>query len=236
MATTNMKPGRKGYKILFDTNTIIMNYKFAAAAAIYGTAENKLMKDIRTDFPGMDEVVVSGRVQTTAKANHRLTYENMEKHIRVYENADELLAVFETVKAASVALASPYYNHVKGVQDCSRGNTYHNRKFRDAATAHGLIVDHHEKYGWTITSPSDDLLEFILKNDLTDILINRNEFSGFQITGTGTHNGVPTFVGVAPRKSSSRKYACPCCGMSVRATKVVNIACMDCDEQLLLVG
>ena len=129
-----------------------------------------------------------------------------------------------------------YYNHVKGVQDCSRGNTYHNRKFRDAATAHGLIVDHHEKYGWTITSPSDELLEVILKYDLTDILLNRNEFGGFQITGTGTHNGVPTFGGIAPRKSSSRKYACPCCGMSVRATKVVNIACMDCDEQLLLVG
>ena len=103
-----MKPGRKGYKILFDTNTIIMNYKFAAAAAIYGTAENKLMKDIRTDFPGMAEVVVSGRVQTTAKANHRLTYENMEKHIRVYENADELLEVFETVKALSKVCASPY--------------------------------------------------------------------------------------------------------------------------------
>ena len=63
-----------------------------------------------------------------------------------------------------------------------------------------------------------------------------NIFGGFQITGTGTHNGVPTFGGITPRKSSSRKYACPCCGMSVRATKVVNIACMDCDEQLLLVG
>ena len=108
MATGMVKPGRKGYKILFDTNTVIMNYKFAAAAATYGTAENKLMKDIRADFPGMTEVVVSGRVQTTAKANHRLTYENMEKHIRVYENAEELLDVFETVKAASVALASPY--------------------------------------------------------------------------------------------------------------------------------
>ena len=128
-----------------------------------------------------------------------------------------------------------YYNHVKGVQDCSRGNTYHNRKFRDAATAHGLIVDHHPKYGWTITSPSDSLLEVILKYDLTDILLNRNEFSGFQITGTGTHNGTGA-TGIEPRKSSSRKYACPCCGMSVRATKVVNIACMDCDEQLLLVG
>lgn len=104
----SVKPGREGYKILFDTNTVIMNHKFAAAAAKYGTKENKLMKDIRTDFPGMAEVVVSGRVQTTAKANHRLTYENMEKYIKVYENADELLDVFETVKAASVALASPY--------------------------------------------------------------------------------------------------------------------------------
>ena len=108
MATTMVKPGRKGYKILFDTNTVIMNHKFAAAAAVYGSDENRLIRDIRADFPGMTEVVISGRVQTSAKANHRLTYENMEKHIRVYENADELLAVFETVKAASVALASPY--------------------------------------------------------------------------------------------------------------------------------
>ena len=48
--------------------------------------------------------------------------------------------------------------------------------------------------------------------------------------------GVPTFVGIAPRKSSSRKYVCPCCGMSIRATRAVNVACLDCDEQLLLVG
>lgn len=103
-----IKPGREGYKILFDTNTVIMNYKFAAAAAKYGTKENMLLKNIRTDFPGMKEVVVSGRVQTSAKTNHRLTYANMEKHIRVYDNADELLEVFETVKAASAPLASPY--------------------------------------------------------------------------------------------------------------------------------
>ena len=74
----------------------------------------------------------------------------------------------------------------------------------------------------------------MIENGLSDILINRNEFSGFQITGTGTHSGI--FEGTEPKKSSSRKYVCPCCGMSVRATKVVNIACMDCDEQLLMVG
>ena len=108
MATNRLTPGRNGYKILFAENTLIMNQKFAAAAAKYGTTEYNLIRDIRNDFPGMKEVVVSGRAETSAKANHRLTYENMEKHIRLYENADELLEVFETVKAASVALASPY--------------------------------------------------------------------------------------------------------------------------------
>ena len=107
-ATKRVTPGREGYKILFSENTVIMNKKFAAAAAKYGTRENILLKNIRTDFPGMDEVVVSGREQTTARANHRLKYENMERHIRAYENAEELLEVFETVKTMSAPLASPY--------------------------------------------------------------------------------------------------------------------------------
>ncbi len=122
------------------------------------------------------------------------------------------------------------------IQDCSRGNTYHNRRFKEAAEAHGLIVAHSDRYGWSHTSPSDALLEFVLKYELTDILINRNEFGGFRITGTGTHSGSSSFGGEEPRKSSSRKYVCPCCGMSIRATRNVNVACLDCDEQLLLVG
>ena len=41
MATTKrVTPGREGYKILFDTNTVIMNKKFAAAAAKYGTMDH----------------------------------------------------------------------------------------------------------------------------------------------------------------------------------------------------
>lgn len=109
MATTKrVTPGREGYKILFNENTVIMNHKFAAAAAKYGTKENNLMKSIRADFPGMAEVIVSGREYDKAQTNTRLTYENMEKHIRAYDNAGELLDVFETVKALSLATASPY--------------------------------------------------------------------------------------------------------------------------------
>ena len=109
MATSKrVTPGRKGYKIMFAENTVIMNKKFAAAAGEYGTIENITLYHIRNDFPGMKEVVVSGRECDKAKPNHRLTYENMEKHIMVYENAEELLNVFDTVKAASAAVASPY--------------------------------------------------------------------------------------------------------------------------------
>ena len=101
-------PGREGYKILFAENTVIMNHKFAAAAAKYGTKQNRIIRNIRHDFPGMNEVIVSGRECDKTKTNSRLTYENMEKHIRAYDNADELLEVFETVKALSQACASPY--------------------------------------------------------------------------------------------------------------------------------
>ena len=149
--------------------------------------------------------------------------------------AGTLSRPIEEVAATLLHEMVHYHNYLHGVQDCSRGNTYHNRKFKTAAEERGLIVTHSDKYGWSHTSPSDRLLEFILDNDLTDILINRNEFGGFRITGTGTHSGTG-MVGIEPRKSSSRKYMCPCCGMSVRATRVVNIACLDCEEPLLLVG
>lgn len=149
--------------------------------------------------------------------------------------AGTLSRPIEEVAATLLHEMVHYYNYQMGIQDCSRGNTYHNRRFKEAAEAHGLIVSHSDRYGWSHTSPSDRLLEFILDNDLTDILINRNEWTGFQIPGTGTHNGSAP-VGITTRKSSSRKYICPCCGMSVRATKMVNIACLDCAEQMLMVG
>ena len=124
-----------------------------------------------------------------------------------------------------------YYNYERGIQDCSRGNTYHNRKFREEAERRGLNVEHSDKYGWSHTSPSDLLLDFVLENDLSDILINRNEFSGFQMGGTGTHSGTP--ITPTAKKSSSRKYICPCCGTSIRATKKVNIGCLDCGVPMI---
>lgn len=148
--------------------------------------------------------------------------------------AGTLARPIEEVVATLLHEMVHYYNYENGIQDCSRGNTYHNRRFKAAAEARGLIVSHSDRYGWSYTSPADELLDFVLENGLTDILINRNEFGGFQITGTGTHSGTSI---IPPRKpSSTRKYICPCCGNSVRATKIVNIACLDCAEQMVNAG
>ena len=149
--------------------------------------------------------------------------------------AGTLARPIEEVTATLLHEMVHYYNYINGVQDCSRGNTYHNRRFRDAAMARGLQVEHHEKYGWSITTPGDDLLDFVLFHGLTDILINRNEFYGIRVPVSGTNNGngnpAPT-----SKRSSTRKYVCPCCGNSVRATKCVNIGCLDCSVQMVLAG
>ena len=102
------KKSAVGYKIDFTTNTLTMNYKFNAASQEYGTEENKLVKEILNDFPSLTVVVKAGREVKTPNKNKRLTYENMEKHIKAYENSSELLDVFETVKALSKSAASPY--------------------------------------------------------------------------------------------------------------------------------
>lgn len=147
--------------------------------------------------------------------------------------AGTLARPIEEVAATLLHEMVHYYNYENGIQDCSRGNTYHNKRFKVAAEARGLKVVFSERYGWAHTSPADALLDFVLENGLTDILINRNELGGFRLTGTGAHNGTEI---TPPRKTSStRKYECPCCGNSVRATKAVNIACLDCGVQMAVV-
>lgn len=146
--------------------------------------------------------------------------------------AGTLARPIENVVATLLHEMVHYYNYEQGVQDCSRGGTYHNKHFKKEAEARGLTVTKSEKYGYAHTEPADRLLDFVLDNGLTDILITRNEQLGFFVPPTGTNRG--TNAGAAPKKSSTRKYVCPCCGTGIRATKEVRILCMDCGEQMIL--
>lgn len=155
---------------------------------------------------------------------------NGEMH-EINIGAGTLARPIENVVATLLHEMVHYYNYMIGVQDCSRGGTYHNQRFKQAAEARGLQIDHHPTYGWVLTSPGDALLDFVLENDLTDILITRNDQYGITANSAGNCPGKSTET--PSRRSSSRKYVCPCCGISVRATKVVRISCTDCAEEMV---
>lgn len=118
-----------------------------------------------------------------------------------------------------------YNDTILHVQDCSRGGTYHNRLFRQTAEAHGLSVSRSDKYGWSRTEPSEQILDWVLTNGLTDIQLNRNEFCVFVSGGSAVAGGT-TFP--PSRGNSYRRYVCPKCGLIVRATKIANVLCGDC--------
>ncbi len=124
------------------------------------------------------------------------------------------------------------YNLMHGIQDTSRGNTYHNKKFKAKAEEVGLVIEYDSRIGWSITSPSEGLIDYIIEQQWEDILINRNE--GLRISVGGKAGNSGSDDAPAKKPSSTRKYQCPNCGMSVRATKVVRVMCVDCMELLEL--
>lgn len=180
-------------------------------------------------------------IQSTPKAyGHYTLYDawslDGEKGLReINIGAGSLNRPIECVVATLMHELCHYYCDLNGIKDTSRGSTYHNRKFKEVAEQRGLQIDHHATYGWSITTAGEGLLEFCVENELPEIRLNRNDWFGLRIPGTGTHDGGNSIIppGCSPKKSSSRKYVCPCCGMSVRATREVRVMCVDCGEHLV---
>lgn len=118
------------------------------------------------------------------------------------------------------------YNLEHNIQDCSRGGTYHNKKFKEAAEQRDLKIDHHTTYGWTITSPTESLIEFIISNDWTDICMKREDIEGFRIPKGGTNGGMAG-IPIPPTKKTTWKWTCPTCGQIARTT------CLKMEQQLV---
>ena len=111
------------------------------------------------------------------------------------------------------------------IKECSRGGTYHNKRFKDEAEKRGLTCYYTKQYGWN-TTPRDTLVEYALSKGWNEIRIARSTPIRF-----GVKSGSPTETGATTpgqRTSSTRKVQCLQCGQSVRATKTVNILCGDC--------
>lgn len=120
-----------------------------------------------------------------------------------------------------------YNNEIANISDVSNNGVYHNKYFKQEAERRGLIVTRSEKYGWSCTEPSDALLDFVLEYNLQDIKLNRNERPNYIKPNGGASTGT-NYGGASTRKGHSIRYVCPQCKTIVRATKHVNIGCLDC--------
>ena len=193
----------------------------------------KLYDKLNHDFFGdsLERPVIT--VQSTARAYGHYTLYNAwnikgEGYRELNIGAGTLDRPIENVLATLLHEMCHQYNDiVLNVQDCSRGGTYHNRFFKETAESHGLNVSKTEKFGYSRTEPADDLLEWILNNNIQERQLCRNDLPeirpmipGVQATGKTIHTG---------SKNGSRRYCCPMCGLIVRATREVHIICGDCN-------
>ena len=194
---------------------------------------------INTEFFNDELPSVIITVQSTARAYGHITVSKVwsskeeQKH-EINISADYLNRDLSETLSTLIHECCHLYCMIHNINDVSRGGTYHNKHFRDVAEAHGLIVERSDKYGYSHTSPSEKIIDFIIRHDeLNDIEICRNDFTN-PFIAVGGNSGAKT--GTTPttgRKSNSRKYQCPCCGDSVRATKTVLIGCLKCSVPMI---
>jgi predicted metallopeptidase len=110
------------------------------------------------------------------------------------------------------------YNAINGVQDCSRGGTFHNKRFKAEAENRGFHYDapSDPKYGWSFCKLTEESKERIQK-----LGINEEAFSIARMEA-GKRGA---------KKSTSYKWVCPECDMKLRSTKPeVKIACVECSD------
>lgn len=146
--------------------------------------------------------------------------------------AETLNRPIENVVATMIHESVHLYCLMNDIKDTSNNGIYHNKKFKEIAENKGCLqIDRHERYGWTITAPTEETINFCIEYGFEDIKINRQ--GAYYMVGTAT----PTPTTIRPTKpSSTRKYMCPCCKNSFRATKTINVLCMDCNEQYIVVS
>lgn len=129
------------------------------------------------------------------------------------------------------------YNIVKGIQDVSRGGTYHNKRFLERALKSGFEYPEgkpDKKYGYSFVRLSPATIAV-----LKELPINQNVFS----IGRKTHDyfsrleqgeNPDEIREVSRSERKTFRWVCSNCTMILRSTKPnLNIICGDCNESLI---
>lgn len=163
-------------------------------------------------------------IQSSKAYGHYTMWDAWENETEGYREinlgAETLNRPIEQVIATLIHEMVHHYNAtVLHQKDTSRGNTYHSKKFKEVAEGTGAVtIGYDPRIGHSPTTPTQALIDFVEEQGWKGVDLSRNTP---QKSTRGRKNGV-------------RKYICPVCGSSVRATKAVNIGCLDCSCPMVL--
>lgn len=161
-----------------------------------------------------------------------------EKHYNeINISAEYLKRPIEEVCATLCHEMVHYYCHINGIADVSQNGRYHNKNFKREAEKRGLIISYQQYIGYSVTKPSKEFTEVLKSNNIEKpIDINRDGENYTIGTGIDNAGGTDNNIEIPNKpKCSTRKYQCMCCGNSFRATKDINVLCLDCDMQYVKV-
>lgn len=217
-----------------------------------------MQETLERGFDVLNEVYFNGElppivitIQSSPRTNGHLTMrpEWSVQEDRLYElniSAEHLDRPIENIMATLMHELTHYYCLLNGISDTSQNGRYHNKRFKEEAEKRGLIITYSKYIGWSVTEPAEDFIKIIREHgiakpidinrdgtlkDFMDLLGGMLGTDGNGNGGIGDGKGLP----IDKKKTSTRKYVCPCCGNSFRATKDINVLCLDCNEQFVKV-
>ncbi len=190
----------------------------------------------------LPEAVIT--IQSSQRAYGHITVgkvwqDSWDSYHEINISAEYLNRPVENIIATLLHECSHLYAMENNIRDTSNNYRYHNKKFKEIAEKRDLKISYQDSIGWSVTEPTEKLIETIKKYNLDSqieyVRKGAIDWTGGDNGSDGDNgNGLTGTKGKTPKKkSSTRKYICPKCGNSVRATKDVNIACLDCNEQMV---
>lgn len=133
-----------------------------------------------------------------------------EEYYEINMCAEHMRRSFEEVCGTLLHEMAHLYNLMHNIKDCN-ASQYHNKKFKEAAEAHGLTVEK-TKHGWSKTTLNNDLKEYVKNLDYS-----------FDISRKADP--------AKKKTKAARKYhyyMCPCCQDKCYSVQMLNITCNNC--------